>query len=382
MKQTNDVMKKFRRRILRGAILKSALAALIIASGVLLVTALASWIFGFKEGIWLAIGLFALSFAGAALLFFFFKYRPTAKDVASKIDAIGLEERLITMMELEGDDSYIARLQRADAKAALAKADHTLIKVAASVALCAVVGVSALFGVGALTVDSLYVAGVIPSAVEAAEYAAAEHDFNVSYTVAQKGGKIYYRGEDGIMVDEEYNKLEVTGKIVVHEGEDAPSVIAVPDPGYAFAGWSDGLYDPIREDKGITSSLSVRATFVETVSLNDLLDDGDGNGDHQDSDSNSEPDPDAPPNQDNGNAPSDETPSSPNQDASGSHSDSNKQVNDGNTYYGDEYGGAYDSAMDRLGSGSDIPGDLQGGVSDYMDSIGKGGSGDGSGGGN
>ncbi len=366
-----DTMKKFRRRIVRGAILKSALAALIIACGALLVTALASWIAGFRAGIWLALGLFVLSFAVSALLFYFLKYRPSAKEVARRIDAIGLEERLITMMELEGDDSYLAKMQRADTERALKTADHTLIKVAASVALCVTVGVAALFGVGALTVDSLYVAGVIPSGVEYAAYLEAEHEFTCSYSVEKKGGKIYFLTEEGI-------GDEVTEAIIVAKGESAPTVIAVPDEGYVFTGWSDGLYDPVRCDEGVKEKIRVRAKFAVAEGPDDLQDDGAQQQKPSDDDSSGDPE-DTPP-QDDPSQPSNGAPSN---GASGGHDNTNQQVNDGKTYYGDEYGDAYNDAMGRLGDGSNIPGDLQGGVSGYLDSIGKGGSEGGeSGGGN
>jgi hypothetical protein len=50
--------------------------------------------------------------------FYLYKYhlRPTQKIVAQKIDDLGLEERTITMIELEQTKSYIAQIQRDDAK--------------------------------------------------------------------------------------------------------------------------------------------------------------------------------------------------------------------------------------------------------------------------
>lgn len=351
----NEDMKKFRRRVVRSAVLRSALSALGIAGGVLVVSALASWIFAFKEGIWLSVGLFAGVFFGASLLFYFVKYRPSAKDVAASIDALGLEERIITRLELEGDESYIARLQREDAQKALSAADHTLIKIAASSALIVAAAVSMVFALGALTVDSLYTAGVIPGGLEVAAEGRVLRDFKLNYTAPQNGGKIYYWVENGI-------GEEVTDTIIVKEGEDAPPVIVVPDEGYAFIGWSDGLYDVYRQERAISRSLTVRAKFEAVEYLEDLADDP------QNGDQSSQPgqmDPDMPP----------QDPQRPNDPTgAGNHSDTNKQINDGQTYYGDEYGNAYNDAMDRLGEGSDIPENLQGGISGYLDSIGKGGS--------
>lgn len=360
----NIDIKKFKKRIVRGAILKSALAALIIACGVLLVTALASWIFGFKAGLWIAIGLFFATFFGAAILFYFLKYRPTAKGVAREIDAIGLEERLITMMELEGDNSDIAKMQRADTEKALKTADHTLIKVAASVIVCALVGVFALFGAGALTVNSLYVAGVIPSGIEAASYQVESRQFSMKYSASKSGGKIYFWQENGI-------GEEVTEAIVVKEGEDAPAVIAVPDEGYAFTGWSDGVSDPYRRDSAVTRGITVQAVFA-SIDAPPGLDDDTSVAEGQDGDYG---DADMPPDDP-------DRPINPEGAGGNGHSDANKQVNDGKTYYGDEFSDAYDDAMGRLGDGSNIPEDLQGGITDYLGSIGKDGSDQGGEGGN
>jgi hypothetical protein len=45
-----------------------------------------------------------------------FRLRPTTKIVAKRVDDLGLEERTITMIELEQTKSYIAQVQREDAK--------------------------------------------------------------------------------------------------------------------------------------------------------------------------------------------------------------------------------------------------------------------------
>jgi tetratricopeptide (TPR) repeat protein len=47
---------------------------------------------------------------------YIYGYRPTNKKVAQRIDELGLEERTITMVELEQSGSYIAQVQREDTK--------------------------------------------------------------------------------------------------------------------------------------------------------------------------------------------------------------------------------------------------------------------------
>jgi hypothetical protein len=54
------------------------------------------------------------------LLCYFAWFRPKKKEVLARIDSLGLKERIITMEELKGEDTVIARKQRQDAKEHLA----------------------------------------------------------------------------------------------------------------------------------------------------------------------------------------------------------------------------------------------------------------------
>ncbi len=49
---------------------------------------------------------------------------------------------------------------------------------------------------------------------------------------------------------------------IVNRGSDASSVIAIPDTGYHFTSWSDGVLTAIRTDVNITSAFSVTANFA------------------------------------------------------------------------------------------------------------------------
>lgn len=48
----------------------------------------------------------------------------------------------------------------------------------------------------------------------------------------------------------------------VAEGSSGTEVIAVPDPGYLFAGWSDSVSTAARTDQNVTANLSVSASFT------------------------------------------------------------------------------------------------------------------------
>lgn len=64
-----------------------------------------------------------LLFLIAALICYFVWFRPRKKEVISRVDALGLKERILTMEELKSEDSVIAKKQRQDAKEHLAMLD-------------------------------------------------------------------------------------------------------------------------------------------------------------------------------------------------------------------------------------------------------------------
>ena len=45
-------------------------------------------------------------------------------------------------------------------------------------------------------------------------------------------------------------------------GQDGAQVTAVPDSGYVFSQWSDGVLTAARQDLGITGAITVTAQFV------------------------------------------------------------------------------------------------------------------------
>jgi len=109
------------------ALLKSALSGIVIGGSVGFIAALVGWftdIPGLLLGILATVGVSLI----ATPLFYLIKYKPSTKDQARRLDRMGLDERLITMVELEGDDSYMAEVQRQDAKERLAKIKNSDIR--------------------------------------------------------------------------------------------------------------------------------------------------------------------------------------------------------------------------------------------------------------
>jgi hypothetical protein len=65
--------------------------------------------------------------AGAGL--YYLTYRPTVRQTAARVDALGLAERTVTMVDRAEEDTYVACRQREDATAALAAVSPKQIKI-------------------------------------------------------------------------------------------------------------------------------------------------------------------------------------------------------------------------------------------------------------
>lgn len=364
----NDTLfRKYHKRIAREGIMKSLLYGLIVGSCALLVSSLVCWFFGFRGGLWLSIGLFVLGVTVTSFLLYFLKFRPTTKQIAVRVDALGLEERLLTMLELEGDDSYIATLQREDAIRAMGTVDSMLLKIVVSVSLIVALTVSLVVGLaGGTTISSLYYADAIPSGISLVKGEEEHFTFVCNYSVGtgiDTGDIVLWTRE---WADGQEEATVVKEPFEVTEGENAPAVYALPARGYIFVIWSDGVRSPYREDLAVSGSIDVSATFAyvgDFSAYGDVSDkyynlDGDGDGKPNYPDwleDLPEPEPDSGAQQQEYNVPSDM---------------SNAQIYDSNHYYGDFFNDAYQSMQDRLNSDSGISDEMKGYISDYMDNIG------------
>lgn len=368
------LFEKYYRRVAKEGILKAMLFALLIAFSVLAVTVTVSWFFGFKAGLWIGLALFAVTLGAMWPLFYYLKYRPTTKEIAKRVDALGLEERVLTMTELENDSSYIAMKQREDTIKALGTVNHMLVKIVVSTGLCVAVAVCAVLGLSATTTQSLYVAGVIPSGKSLLEKTLPVETYRLSYAV-QSGttGHIVYWDEEWdeeVAFEEDY--------VTVKEGESGPGLYALCEEGWRFTGWSDGVKTPYRQDVDVHKDVVAIALF-EQVKEDEIPDDDGVRNDSGDPSDNDGDQPGAPgsDSQMNQTEPGgDDEGGIGSGEGAGGNSAPNNQIKDGETYYGDEYDSEYGDAMGRLESDNELPGDLKGGVSDYYDSIQKGSSGE------
>ena len=188
MLMTGELFKKYYSRLAKEGFLKALVCGLIIGFSLLLISAAVFWLADI-ERFWLCIVLWAVATAVATPIFYYTAFRPTIKAIAKRVDELGLEERILTMTELEKDDSYIAMRQREDAKAALKTIDAKRLKFAISIPLIVSLSVVAVFGSGMTTVAALSEYGVIKKGSDVIDdiIQPAPKTFTIEYRVQGEG---------------------------------------------------------------------------------------------------------------------------------------------------------------------------------------------------
>ena len=240
---------KYDSRLKFEAILKSLLPGLTIGLATAFAMATVSWFFDFGAGLWISLALLAVTSAVMTVLFYQKKFKPTAESNARRIDRYGLEERLITMVEYDGDDSYIASAQREDAKRELAKFEANTIKFKLSTKIIIACSVAAVFGFGMMTVTGLCSAGIIPSGMEVLD------------AIIPDPPPIYHSVEYSVD-DEACGFILGDTSQDILKGESTKLVVAFANDGYVFKSWSDGNKSPARIDEGVETNLEFEAIFI------------------------------------------------------------------------------------------------------------------------
>ncbi len=239
-------LKRHYSRLCFEAALKSALLGLVAGFAANFLFAAAEWLFGFGS-FWIAICVFASVALVSGALAYFLHFKPDIKETARRVDRFGLDERMITMLEYENDDSYIASLQRENAKIHYERVKDRRLKLRISAALIEVAVCAALLGSSMTTVVALADGGIIPDGSTLINPDDQYEDYiPVSYVV-EEGGYITGGEEEQL----------------VAPGGDADPVVAVADDGWIFIGWDDDSTDPSRHDKGITEPMEFIAIFEE-----------------------------------------------------------------------------------------------------------------------
>jgi len=373
----NNFFEKHHKRLVLEAILKSALYGVAIGFGVNFLVSALIWFFDFG-GIWLSIGIGIGAVAVSVVLLYFLKFRPTAQQIAHRVDRLGLEERMITMLELQEENSYIANLQRENAKEHLQGVSDRRLKLRVPLAIMLLAAFAVLGGAGMTTVAGLAGEGMLPSGNEI---------FNPEDPLAEYLA-ITYAAATGGEIEGETDQLLLPG-------EQTTPVVAIAEDGWVFVGWDDGGKEPERFETDIQNSITYTAIFeqiIEGDGESEESEEGEGGNSHEegdkaddlpaggeantDSDQGGEGDKgngsgsDA--NEDGGSGESEEQGEGKGdgkgQGAGGKWEDSNQFI-DGNTYYRDYLEMYYELAQQIFEEGGEIPPELREFFETYFNGI-------------
>ncbi len=326
----------------RESVLRSLLAGAAVGFALGFVAAAVIWFTG-TPGLWLPIALALVGTAVGAPLFWFGRFRPTEKGSARRIDRCGLEERAITMVEYEGDDSYLAQRQREDAAQKIAAMDANRVRITVPAVVTVLASVAVTLGIGMTVVTGLARAGILPNGrdfISGITPEAAPTYVEITYMVSEGGS------------------IEGDEAQIILLGGDTSEVVAVPDEGYVFDCWDDGGKRPVRRDTDVRESAVYTAVFLP------LDDDGNGDeaGDAGDNGAAGDQPGDRPGDSggENGQIPGQQPGG-----AGGQYLECN-QVIDGETYYGSIYDEYYDAVMAGLMENTEMSTDLKNFIDNYF----------------
>lgn len=377
--ERNPLLKKYQSKLVAEGLIKSFMVAMSVAFGVGAIIAFAFW-FTPYSGTWYAVGAMIVIAAALTPTFYFCKYRPTDADIARRLDRLGLEERFITMNELQGDTSDLAKLQANDALQKLHSSSVAgSLRIAISWLLFIPLAISFAFGGTAVTVGALADAGVIRSGNEVIENIFSPDDeqyYAIRYTVL---GMDLQTGET---YEEEGGFIDGNADQIVPIGGDATPVIAVADDDWIFLCWdlNEAMTDPYRCDTQIVATGDNAVTdeagniTVTYTAYFVVLPEGGGDGDGQQGDDEQPPSEGDQPQ----DAPSDgneqETPPSPGDsepgedggnEGGGDYDKQKDQIIDGKTDYRSVYDDYCEQLMEMLES-DEIPEKYKKIIKDYL----------------
>lgn len=361
----NQNFDRFKRKLTVEALLNSTLLGLSVGFAVGGLVALICWLCGYKEGIWVALGVGAGSVLISFPLFYFLKFRPSVLETARRVDSLGLQERAVTMLEFMNDESHIAVRQREDAKRAISSANETALKTVVPAWIGIVVAVTFAFGTTFGVVGGLFRNEVLKSPI-------------VNPDPMEQFVAVTYLVEDGGEIQGEADQLLLPG-------ENATTVTAVAVDGYMFVGWDDGVKNPSRTDLKITEDLEITAMF-ESVEGGEDPEEGDFDGPANDGDvapdepkegsgsevDGSEGDGQGNPGSGEGSGSSDQKGEGKGDgqgEGAGGHFHESNQIIDGDTYYRDKLDQAKIDAMGEIASLDDLPPEIREFIEAYYESV-------------
>lgn len=340
--RSQELLGRYAKRLAAEGWLKAFLISMTVGFCAAFIVATVFWYKGQNALVPCLIILAAAAMIGSPI-FYLLRFRPTLRGNARRIDLLGLEERTVTMVEFENDDSIISRLQREDARAHLEKVNEKMLKFRISQKMLMPLYVSTILGCGMVVLSVLAVLGIIMSGAELLGPLLPTEP--VQYVYIE-----YWVDEGGYIEGEEFQEVAV--------GENASEVMAVAEEGWIFVGWEDGNIRPERTEFGVQQDMFMVAVF-EPVPEGD---EGEGSGESSDEEG-------EPQDQDGDESgDSDENSQSDSSSAGGKYEAAN-QVIDGQSYYRDLLQQYQSLIEEYLAANEEVPEEIRKIIETYLEII-------------
>lgn len=398
-----NVLIEFKKKAKKQNIVKAGLCSVAISLLFTIPFLIAFWIMDYKYKFIICAGIFIVGISVLFPVLYFKKFKYTEIQLAKRIDDLGLEERVLTMIELKDNDSFIAKKQKEDTLNVLKTVEvndlkgkyrkQSFLSIFSTTLASLVIALSLMFpnikeiiiahgepkytikvsaeGLGFVIDYSKYENQSLINAVSKKQEQDQIDKINNKEIVELKqfptafSNRIsvnyrYFEDIDATMVLDGANFEDISYRI---KSDETHILMALPYKGYVFIGWSDGYVSPFREIDDYSSDLI--ALFDEVSSVGENMPDKQEEPGDKDGSADSESDGIGPEGNGTGKTNNDDS------WGDGAKGSPANQVINGETYYGDIFNQSYQEAVERIKNDTNLTDAQKKAITDYFESIRK-----------
>ena len=398
-----NVLIEFKKKAKKQNIIKAGLCSVAISLLFNIPFLIAFWIMDYKYKFIICAGIFIVGISVLFPVLYFKKFKYTEIQLAKKIDDLGLEERVLTMIELKDDNSFIAKKQKEDTLNVLKTVEannlkgkykkQSFLSIFSTALASLVIALSLMFpniketiiahgepkytievsaeGFGFVIDYSKYENQSLINAVSKKQEQDQIDRINNKEIVELKQFPTAFSNRisvnyrcfediDATMVLDGANFEDISYRI---KSDEIHILMALPYKGYVFIGWSDGCVSPFREIDNYSTDLI--ALFDEVSSVGEDLPDKQKEPGDKDGSDGGESDGIGPEGNGTGKTNNDDN------WGDGAKGSPANQVINGETYYGDIFNQSYQEAVERVKNNPNLTDAQKKAISDYFESIRK-----------
>lgn len=398
-----NVLIEFKKKAKKQNIIKAGLCSVAISLLFNIPFLIAFWIMDYKYKFIICAGIFIVGISVLFPVLYFKKFKYTEIQLAKKIDDLGLEERVLTMIELKDDNSFIAKKQKEDTLNVLKTVEannlkgkykkQSFLSIFSTALASLVIALSLMFpniketiiahgepkytievsaeGFGFVIDYSKYENQSLINAVSKKQEQDQIDRINNKEIVELKQFPTAFSNRisvnyrcfediDATMVLDGANFEDISYRI---KSDEIHILMALPYKGYVFIGWSDGCVSPFREIDNYSTDLI--ALFDEVSSVGEDLPDKQKEPGDKDGSDGGESDGIGPEGNGTGKTNNDDN------WGDGAKGSPANQVINGETYYGDIFNQSYQEAVERIKNDTNLTDAQKKAITDYFESIRK-----------